>query len=362
MTLVVRPSTPTSVSSEVFVEVVRLLIVAVFTAGGYSLGGGASATGSAPLVGALLGACLGYVHGGVGGRFLRRAMGRFEERVERAPAAVLFAGSLGALLLGVLATVAGTAAVFLLPGRWGWPVLGLLLWLGVYAGFSIGARKGDELVALVRRPAPTEAPFARTAVDGPMVLVDSSAAIDGRLLAVAGTGFLPGHLAVPRFVLDELQGIADASDPARRRRGRRALETLDVLRHDPDVGLTVLDDEVPEREEVDAKLVTLAQRLGASLLTTDAALAAVAELQGVRCRSLDRLAAGLQPVLVPGEVVRLTVSRTGRDPGQGIGFLDDGTMVVVSDGAPLVGNETDVTITSSVRTAKGRMFFASLPA
>lgn len=359
MSLVVRPSTPASVSSEVFVEVVRLLIVAVFTAAGYSIGGGASATdGSAPLVGALLGACVGYVHGGVAGRFLRRAMGRFEERVERASAAALFAGSLGALALGVLATVAGTAAVVLLPGNWGWPVLGLLVWLGVYAGFSVGFRKGEELVALVRpRPDIDFAP-ARPAL-GPLVLVDSSAAIDGRLLAVAGTGFLPGHLAVPRFVLDELQGIADASDPTRRRRGRRALETLDALRHDPEVGLTVLDDEVPELEEVDAKLVALARRLDASLLTTDAALAAVAELQGVRCRNLDRLATGLQPVLVPGETVKLMVSRPGRDPGQGIGFLDDGTMVVVSDGALLVGNETDVTITSSVRTSKGRMFFAS---
>jgi uncharacterized protein YacL len=164
---------------------------------------------------------------------------------------------------------------------------------------------------------------------------------------------------VPRFVLDELQGIADASDGTRRRRGRRALETLDALRHDPDVGLTVLDDEVPEREEVDAKLVALARRLDASLLTTDAALASVAELQGIRCRNLDRLATGLQPALVPGEVVRVTVSKPGRDPGQGVGFLDDGTMVVVSDGAPLVGNEADVTITSSVRTSKGRMFFAS---
>ena len=367
MTVVDRPATSSPISSEVFVEVVRLLIVVVFTAAGYTLGGGSAraADGSIPLLGALLGACVGYVHGGMAGRFLRRAMGTFEATVERTPAAALFAGSLGALLLGVLGTVVGTAAVVLLPGRWGWPVLGLLVWLGVYAGYSIGARKGEELVALVRRPAAVAAdPFARLPAvsDGPLVLVDSSAAIDGRLLGVAGSGFLPGRLAVPRFVLDELQGIADAADPTRRRRGRRALEVLDVLRHDPDVGLTVLDDEVPEREEVDAKLVLLARRLDASLLTTDAALASVAELQGVRCRNLDRLAAGLQAALVPGEVVRLLVSRTGRDPGQGVGFLDDGTMVVVSEGAPLVGNETDVTITSSVRTSKGRMFFASLPA
>ena len=342
------------------------MIVSVFTLAGYELSGGSDGTshGGGVLVAVVLGAGLGYVHGGVLGRYLRVAMGTFERRVDRAPAASLLAGGLGAALLGLFGALIGTAAVVVLPEPWGWPVLGLSCWLGLYTGWSIGASKGDELVTLLRRSPVDERPFVprRTERLGPVVLVDRSAAMDGRLLAVAGSGFLPGRLAVPRFVLDELNAIAEAGDPARRRRGRRALETLDVLRHDPDVGLTVLDDEVPEREGMDAKLVVLAQRLEAALLTSDSTLAAMAELQGVSCRNLNRLAIGLAPVLVPGEVVRLTVSKAGRDPGQGVGFLEDGTMVVVSDGATLVGRLTDVTITSSVQTSKGRMFFASLPA
>ena len=146
----------------------------------------------------------------------------------------------------------------------------------------------------------------------------------------------------------------------RRRRGHRGLETLEALRRDPAIRLQVLDDEVPERTEVDAKLVVLAGRLGADLLTIDANLQHVAELQGVRCRNLHRLAVSLRPALVPGEIVRLPITREGKEPGQGVGYLDDGTMIVVTDASRLVGAETDVCIASAVQTSRGRMFFASL--
>jgi len=194
------------------------------------------------------------------------------------------------------------------------------------------------------------------------LVVDTSAVIDGRALAVADAGFLRGDLLVPRFVLDELQGIADAADPSRRRRGRRGLEVLDSLQRDGRIGVHVIDDEVPEIQAVDAKLVALARRLQAGLLTTDANLQRVAELQGVVCLNLNRLADGLRPVLVPGEVVRLPISREGREQGQGVGFLEDGTMVVVGEASGLVGREVDVRITSNVQTSVGRMLFASVVA
>jgi uncharacterized protein YacL len=363
---------PARLPAELFVEVVRLLIVGICTAVGHAIAAGA---GGAPdagdqgaFVGALLGACLGYVAGGIAGRILRRAMGGFEERVDQAPATSLLAGALGAAILGVVGGVVGIPAVVVLPGAWGLPVLGLTAWIGVYAGFQAGARKGEELLTLLRSTVGaagtgTLRPLAADALEAgahPLVLLDSSAAIDGRLAAVVGSGFLPGPLAVPRFVLDELQSIADAADPARRRRGHRALEMLETLRDGPGLGLMVLPDEVPEWEEVEAKLVALSHRLGAVLLTVDEPLAKAAELSGVRCLSLHRLAQSLQPVLVPGEVIRLTVSRHGRDEGQGVGFLDDGTMVVVSDGAEKLGRAVEVSIASSVQTSRGRMFFASL--
>jgi uncharacterized protein YacL len=190
--------------------------------------------------------------------------------------------------------------------------------------------------------------------------VDSSAAIDGRLRSVTTAGFLRGALLVPRFVLDELQGIADAAEPARRRRGRRGLEILDSMQGDPRISLHVVDDEVPEFEAVDAKLVALARRLDVGLLTTDFNLQRVAELQGVTCLNLNRLAESLRPVHVPGEMVKINVSRAGREPGQGVGFLDDGTMVVVAAAEHLVGQQIAVRVTSNVQTSVGRMLFASL--
>jgi uncharacterized protein YacL len=355
------PAADPRIPSHVFVEVVRLMIVALATATGHAAGGGGdldSGESSAPLIGALLGACVGYVGGGAAGRWMRQAAGAFEQRVERAPAAALLGGGISAAVLGTIGGLVGAGVTAVLPPRLGWPILGLGAWIGVYAGFQAGSRKGEEVVALLRQGAlPTGAPDQG---DGrPLVIIDASAAIDGRLPALVTTGFLSARLAIPRVVLDELQGLADAADPIRRRRGRRALEQLEVLRDAEGQGVVVLPDEVPEREAVDAKLVVLAQRRNAALLTTDAGLVGVAELQGVRCLSIHRLAAGLRPVLVPGEVVRLTVARTGRDEGQGVGFLEDGTMVVVSRGAGLVGEEAEVCITSSVQTARGRMFFGS---
>jgi uncharacterized protein YacL len=351
---------PLRIPSVVFVEVVRLLSVVLCTAAGWQLMGGTDASDGEALVGAALGACVGYLQGGLVGRALRRALSRFEEGVDRTPAASLVLGAVLAALFGLLGAVLGSVAVALLPSSLGWPILALLAWLGVFAGFTSGVRKGEELLRSFRSRSASaiEAPGGPTGEGPPAVLVDSSAAIDGRLHAVAASGFLPVPLAVPRFVLDELQGLADAADSTRRRRGRRGLETLAALSAEGP-GVEVLDDEVPEHEEVDAKLVALAVRRSAPLLTVDEGLTKVAELRGVRCLSLNRLALAVQPVLVPGEVVRLRVSREGKDTGQGVGFLEDGTMVVVSDGAALIGKETEVSITSSVQTARGRMFFAS---
>jgi uncharacterized protein YacL len=341
----------------VFVEIVRLLIVALSTAAGYALAAdGRVDPGGIAVLGATMGALVGYVAGGVVGRQLRRAMGTFEDQVARAPAHQLLAGIVGAGALAVVSALIALPAVVLVPSPWGWPVFGLLVWIGVYEGFQIGAAKSADLLELAGLR-----PQSMTGLGaGDAVLVDTSAVIDGRLLDVTEAGFLQGTLLVPRFVLDELQGIADAADDTRRRRGRRGLETLDVLRRDPRVTITVVDDEVPEFDAVDAKLVALARRLPADIVTTDANLQTVAEMQGVRCRNLNRLAAGLRPAIVPGDVLDLPISREGKEPGQGVGFLDDGTMVVVGDAAELVGRDVAVRITSNVQTSVGRLLFASV--
>src|SRR5436309_1753925 len=337
-----------------FVEIARLLIVLLATGGGFTIARGSSQNpGGTAVLGAVLGALVGYVLGGVLARLLRKAMGTVEHHVDRTPPAQLLGGGVGAALLGGLSLLLGIPAVVLMPHLSGWPVLGLLVWIGLYEGFRVGARKSEELLAMAGL---STRPLVRASRYGGNVapdalLVDSSAAIDGRLRAVTTAGFLRGALLVPRFVLDELQGIADAAEPVRRRRGRRGLEVLDVLHEDPRVTLHVLDDEVPEFEAVDAKLVALARRLDVGLLTTDFNLQRVAELQGVACLNLNRLAEGLRPVHVPGEVVHLAISRPGKEEGQGVGFLEDGTMVVVGDAASLVGNEVDARVTSNVQTS-----------
>ena len=345
-----------------FVEIVRLFIVFLATAGGFALGQGASPDGQGPIIGATLGACVGYVAGGVFGRLLRQAMGQVERKIDDAPAHRLLAGALGGVAIGGFAAIIGLPTTLLLPGKFAGPIVGLCIWLGAYQGFLWGARKSEGLLAMAglsTRPLVKATPF-EGAHAGDAVLLDSSAVIDGRLLSLAKSGFLRAPLLIPPFVLDEIQGIADAQDPQRRRRGRHALEVLEAVKALPDMEVHVLDDEVPEHTEVDAKLVALAKRLRVSLLTLDEPLQKVAELQGVRCLSLQRLTDGMRPVVVPGETLRVSLTRTGKEPGQGVGFLGDGTMVVVGDAADLVGQEVDVQVKSNVQTSMGRMLFASV--
>ena len=192
------------------------------------------------------------------------------------------------------------------------------------------------------------------------VLLDTSVVIDGRLPDLVRTGFLDARLLVPRFVLDELQHIADAEDPLRRTRGRRGLEALDRLRQDLPDGVEVIAAEADPAapEAVDARLVRLAQRRGVALLTNDYNLDRVARIQGVRVLNLTELAAALRPQVLPGEELSLKVVQAGREAGQGVGFLDDGTMVVVDGGQPLVGQHASVTVVRLLQTGAGRMVFA----
>lgn len=350
-----------------FVEIVRLFIVFLATAAGYTLGRGggndvSQAADNGAIIGATLGACVGYVAGGVLGRLLRAAMGMVEERVDDAHPGRVVAGAFGSAFVGGLSALIGVPFVVLAPGLWGWPVFGLVVWTGAYLGWLLASRKYEDLLAMAglsTRPLVRATPYGADG-ENDAQLVDTSAIIDGRLLAVARAGFLRGPLLVPRFVLEEVQSIADANDPARRRKGQRGLDVLDALGGIAGCEVHVLDDDVVEFEEVDAKLVALARRLKVGLLTVDEPLRRVAELQGVRCLSLHRLSDGVRPVHVAGEVVRLPITRAGKEPGQGVGFLDDGTMVVVADGERLVGREVDARITGNAKTAMGTMLFASI--
>ncbi|TML37666.1 MAG: TRAM domain-containing protein [Actinobacteria bacterium] len=345
-----------------FVETTRLIIVFLATAGGFTLA--QQSPGDHAILGATLGAALGYVAGGILGRLLGQAMGMAERRIEQASPARLLAGTFGAVGAGGLALLVGFPLIVLLPPMIGWPALMLLVWIGVYGGAALAGHNAEGLLAIAglsTRPLVRASPYGATVEEG-ATLLDTSAVIDGRLLALARAGFLKGAVLVPHFVLDELQAIADAQDPVRRRRGRRGLDLLDAIQRTSGVEVHIIDDEVLEHEQVDAKLVALARRLQVQLLTVDSPLQRVAELQGVHCLNIDSLSEGLRKVHVPGETLRLPITRQGKEPGQGVGFLDDGTMVVVVDAAPLVGQEIDVRVTGNVQTSIGRMLFASMAA
>ena len=221
-----------------------------------------------------------------------------------------------------------------------------------------------SIMVVLMRKRDLIAPWWRTAesrpneVAVPGVLVDTSVIIDGRIADVIRAGFLEGPLVVPRFVLEELQTIADSGDPQRRARGRRGLETLNRLRQERPEGIEVLDADVPDAREVDAKLIRLARDRQWRLLTNDHNLGRVAGLQSVRVLNLNELATALRPPVLPGEELQLRLVQEGREAGQAVGYLDDGTMVVVDGGRRLVGQTANVTVTRLLPTTAGRLVFA----
>jgi uncharacterized protein YacL len=191
------------------------------------------------------------------------------------------------------------------------------------------------------------------------LVIDTNIAIDGRIADLLATGFLSNPLILPRFVLDELQHIADSDDPQRRARGRRGLEVLSSIRTDFANRIELYDNSVDAEREVDAKLMRVARDRNAHLLTNDFNLSKVAEMHGLQVLNLNLLANALRPIVNPGERITLKLVQEGREAGQGVGFLDDGTMVVVDGGKSLVGSETPVTVTRLLQTGAGRMVFAT---
>ena len=197
----------------------------------------------------------------------------------------------------------------------------------------------------------------RKSKPGERILVDTSAIIDGRIADISQTGFIPGALVVPRFVLEELQHIADSADSMRRARGRRGLDVLQRLKESP-VTVEITDADVENIPEVDAKLVKLARQWKCAIITNDFNLNRVADLQGVKVLNINELAHAVKPILIPGEEMEVKIMQDGKELGQGVGYLDDGTMIVVENGKSHMGDTIDVTVTRVLQTVAGRMIFA----
>ncbi|WP_287155258.1 PIN/TRAM domain-containing protein [Candidatus Solincola tengchongensis] len=299
---------------------------------------------------------LGFVLGGAAGRYTAKLLNRFEVAIQDIPGTDLLMGAVG-IIAGFL--IAFLPSMILFRSYPGWLFAVVLYAVCGVIGYIVAVQKKDDLIALFR---PSRHALAAEEERKPVAarILDTSAIVDGRIADICQTGFLEGQLVVPRFVLNELQAVADSEDPLKRNRGRRGLEVLNALQRQERVEVRIEEADFPELSGVDAKLVALAKALNLPIMTTDFNLNKIAELQGVRVLNVNELANSLKPVVLPGETLTLTLIREGKEPGQGVGYLDDGTMVVVEGGKRHIGKEVRTVVTSTLQTAAGRMIFASL--
>lgn len=279
--------------------------------------------------------------------------------VERVPLDAIISAVIGAVI-GLVAARLGHWAVFLLDNERLYAIVqrySLLTHFAMAAlGVMIAIQKRSEL-ELLDRDLIVKGGKKKSLTT---YLVDTSVLIDGRIADICETKFVAGTLVVPRFILRELQSVADSADGAKRARGRRGLDILARLQENPDIPVRLFDKDFPEIKDVDSKLVALGKDLGARVLTTDFNLNKVAALQGITVLNVNDLANALKPIVLPGEPMTLFVLKEGKEREQGVAYLDDGTMVVVEDGRRAIGQKVKATVSSILQTSAGRLIFAKL--
>ncbi|NJC97579.1 MAG: PIN domain nuclease [Anaerolineales bacterium] len=355
-----------SVSFRIVEFIIRFIGLFIFSAVGFSLGGNlalflgmAGDSGELFLyqtVFALLGGLSGFIlipyFTTRPARFIRKKLGTLS-------AETLFAGLIG-LIVGLLTAALLSFPLSLLPAPFGQvlPFVGVAAFS--YFGVSLFVMRQGDLLGLVsalsgRGENGTSSSWTNL---NRTILLDTSVIIDGRVADIAKTGFLPGTLLIPRFVLNELQYIADSPDGLRRQRGRRGMEVLAELQKIPSILVRISDINAEGVREVDDKLVVLARQLKCPILTNDYNLNRIAELQGVTILNINELANAVKSVVLPSERMTLNIFQEGKEYGQGVGYMDDGTMVVVENGHDYIGEYKEVVVTKVLQTAAGRMIFA----
>lgn len=310
---------------------------------------------SATVIG-LLGALVGLV---LTPFLTTRPIGAIRALLGRVSAQTLFA-SLTGLIVGLVVAALTSFPLSLLPPPFGriLPFVGAIVF--AYLGISVFVMRQGDIFSITRslRPSLGLEDDGGVGLDGRVILLDTSVIIDGRISDIARTGFLPGTLLIPRFILNELQYIADSTDTLRRQRGRRGLEVLSELQKDPHVSVRISDLDIEGAHAVDDKLILLARQLRCPVLTNDYNLNRVADLQGVRILNINELANAVKVILLPGELLSVEIIQEGKETGQGVGYLEDGTMVVVESGNEYIGQKVDAMVTKVLQTAAGRMIFA----
>ena len=287
-----------------------------------------------------------------------------QEFLDTSPAADIFGAVIGLLIALVIAAMV-SILVAALPYGIGFGISIILAGVLSYVGIRTGRRRQHAFRAML-----TPRPGADVGVavgdaepqpqDGAPIVVDTSVLIDGRIADVAKTGFIQGRLIIPSFVLEELQRVADSADAQRRGRGRRGLETVDALKRGTHVVCEILELDFPNTAEVDARLIKLARIRNAALITQDYNLNRLASIEGIRILNLNELANALKPIAASGESINVRIVKEGKEPNQGVGYLEDGTMVVVEGGRDHIEETVSATVASVLQTAAGRLIFAQL--
>jgi len=294
--------------------------------------------------------------GGLIGVLLSATILMVERVLQRVPTAVTVHGGIGFSVGVLLAGVLIFAASHVFPQPSVVSQFGTLVALVVlpYLGLIVGARssQGQTLDDQVAKGKQGNVPISK--------LLDTSVIIDGRIADLCETGFLEGRFIIPQFILQELQHVSDSADGLKRARGRRGLDILNHIQKNVDIEVIITEEDFPHVKEVDAKLVELAKKIQARIITNDLNLNKVAELQGVRVLNINDLSNAIKPVVLPGETIRVFVLKEGKESGQGVAYLDDGTMVVVDNAKRCIGKNVDVVVTSVLQTSAGRMIFTRL--
>jgi uncharacterized protein YacL len=294
--------------------------------------------------------------GSVSGLVLGYLVIKLEEKLREIPLKIII-GTLIGITIGLIVTNLFISKLLLTHAKdvpITLPIYVLLYFVMGYLGFRVGAKK-SQTMDLTRVPL-----LGKMEGGEGNKILDTSAIIDGRIADICETGFLEGTLVIPQFVLYEIQHIADLQDPVRRTRGRRGLDILHRLQKQTQVKVKIVDVDFPRQKDVDSKLIALAKSVQGKVVTNDYNLNKVAELQGIGVLNVNELATTLKPAILPGEQLTTRIVKEGKEHGQGIGYLDDGTMVVVDDAKKLIGRTTDVVVTSLLQTTSGRMIFAKL--
>ena len=323
---------------------IRVLFILTSSIVGYQIGDAYQSAGhSSSLIGMAVGTAISLIV-----ILVERGLGKVSLRG-------LTAAVFG-LVLALMISRFFTGAIDLIPelGRGTAASMKLSLVLVLcYLGMVLSMRGRDEFNLIV-----PYVKFERRDQKDSVLILDTSVIIDGRILDICQTKFLEGRIVIPRFVLKELQQIADSQEPLKRNRGRRGLDILNKLKKNQRLSLKIHEEDFPETTAVDEKLVKLAKVLDAKIVTNDFNLNKVAEFQGVMILNINELAGALRPVVLPGEVFEVRLTKEGKEPSQAVGYLEDGTMVVVDNGRRYLGSTQRVEVTSVLQTASGRMVFA----